>query len=539
MARKTSRVYVTGLDKGLDTNIASSIIDEKSAVDLLNIVWNEGKVITKRSGFEPVANFTQPKALGRLILSTKREIIVIDGTKFMRSGEDLIFSELTGQTFNTNATEYNIIQIKNKAYIWNSMDSGTAYNGTALTRPGTMPKASFSVYYKGYHIASGVPGQESRIYMSTIANTDDFTNDPSATTDGPDPDNATEVPGATVFTGSPPDVAQFIDISPSDGDRVTGLVEYQDYLIITKQNSIWSMTIDIATNKPVIQLVTRAIGCVGFKTIQAVDNDVYMLSDQGPISLGNEREYAGALRTNLLGKKMKTFIDNINPEGWDGAAACYYDKMYILSVPYGREITNSRTLSLDTRYGGWSVWDNMNSYVWLNFMKANNTRKLYFFREGDTRLHEYMPGHYYDDGGAIKAFWRSKAIDAGVLDVTKRWTYFTLFMRNVNQSATVQISTELEDLERMNIFESSIGEGLGFVQMGVQTWLGPVSENDPANTVTAQSFDEAWRTNPNLEARTLTFEVGNEKPGETFYFSGFSAEFISLKAYYHDQSKTF
>lgn len=540
MARKTSRVYVTGLDKGLDTNIASSMIDERSAVDLLNIVWNEGKVITKRAGYEAWStSLTSPKAFGRLILSTKREKLAVDGTVFKRSGNDGVFEEVSGQTFSSDATDYTICQIKNKAYIWNRVDGGTAYNGTTLTRPGTMPKAGFSVYYKGYHIASGTPGQESRIYMSTIADTDDFTNDPSATTDGPDPDNSTEVPGATVFEGQPPDVAQFVDISPSDGEPITLLYEYQDYLIIGKTTSLWSMTIDIQTNKPVIQLISRAIGCVGFKTAAAVDNDLIFLSDEGPISLGNEREYAGALRTNLLAMKIKTFLDNINPAGWHNATAVYYDKMYLLSVPYGDSLVNNRTMMLDTRFSGWSIWDGIIASHWLNFMEEDNRRTLYFINQGDNKVYRYKPGHFYDDGAPINAYWRSKAIDAGALDVTKRWTYLTLFMRNIGHTAQVQISTELEELEPAEIFEGAVGDGLGFEPIGTGSWFGPVGADGSVIENTVQSTDDAWRTNANLEARTISFEVSNNKGGETFFLSGYAAEYISLRAYYFDQSRTF
>ena len=540
MARKTSRVYVTGLDKGLDTNIASSMIDEKSAVDLLNVRWNEGKVITKRGGYQVWCDqLTDPRGFGRLTLSAKREKLLIDGQKLFVTEDGADLTEITDKTFNSDAYDYTICQIKNKAYIWNRVDGGTVYNGTTLARPGTMPKAGFSVYYKGYHIASGTPGQESRIYMSTISNTDDFTNDPSATTDGPDPDNANDVPGATVFTGSPPDVAQFVDISPSDGEPITLLAEYQDYLIIGKTTSLWSMTIDITSNKPVIQLITRAVGCVGFKTAAAVDNDLIFLSDEGPMSLGNERDYAGALRTNLLAMKIKTFIDNINPEGWSKACAVYFDKMYLLSVPYGNSTTNSRTMMLDTRWNGWAIWDNVIATNWLNFMEEDNRRSLYFIRPNDNRVYLYKPGHFWDDGAPIDGYWRSKAIDAGMLDVTKRWSYFTLFMRNIGHTATVQISTELEELEPAEIFEGAVGEGLGFEPVGTGTWFGPVVADNSVIENTVQSTDDAWRTHAMVESRTISFEVRNNKGGETFFLSGYAAEYTSLGAYYFDQSRTF
>lgn len=537
-----TRVYVTQLDKGYDTNIATAMIDEKSAIDLLNIRWNEGGVIMKRDGSEVWGKpLTIPKALGRLVLPAKREILVIDNTELKRTQDTTgEYEVVSGVTFNPAAEYYHLPQIKKLSYIWNGLDPGAVYDGTTASRPGTMPSALFSVYYKGYHICAGVKDQASRVYFSTIANTSDFTNDPTATTDGPDPDNATEVPGATIFTGMPPDVAQFVDVSASDGDSITLLIEYQDFLIIGKENSLWSLTIDATSKKPVIQLITRAIGCVGYNTAAPVGNDVYFLSDQGPISLGNERNYVGALRTNQLAEKIKSFIDQINPEQWKRATAVYWDKMWILSVPWGNSESINRVIALDTRFGGWTVWDNLDARSWLSHIDAKNRRHLYFIKDGTNTLSEIKPGYYYDNGAGINAYWRSKAIDAGALDVSKRWTYFTLFMRNIGNSAIVSINTELEELEAENIFDGATGSGLGFSQIGLGSWIGPVSDDGSGGGETnITSTDDAWRTSPNLESRTFTFEVRNDKPGENFFLSGFSLEYITLKAYYFDQSHTF
>lgn len=534
-----TRVYVTGLDQGLDTNIASSMIDEKAAVDLLNVRWNEGGVLSKRDGFiDWAAALVEPKYIGRLAIPSKREILAIDGTG-LKSTQNGIWVSVTGATFSALANTYTIPQIKTRSFIWNSIDPGTVYDGTVMTRPGTIPNGGFSTYYKGYHICAGVPGQPSRVYFSTIDDTADFTNLPSATTDGPDPDNATEAPGTTIWTGTVPNVAQFVDVSASDGDAITLLIEFQDFLIIGKEHSLWSVTMDGATNKPVIQLISRSIGCVSQRSAVAVQNDVYFLSDQGPLSLGNERNYLGSLRTNLLGEKIKRITDGINPEHWKRATATYHDRMYILSIPYGGSTKIDKVLMLDTRFGGWAVWDNMNARCWLSHVSADNKRHLYFLKEDALNVSEVIPGYYYDNSAPIVAFWRSKSIDAGALDVTKRWTYFTLFMRNIGASADVTIMTELETLEPENIFSENQKAGLGFRVLGRDSWIGPVSDGAIGEESSISTGDDAWRTSPNLEGRTFTFEVRNDKAGENFFLAGFSLEYISLKAYYFDQSHTF
>lgn len=535
-----SRVYVTELDGGLDTSIATSQIDEKSAVDILNTRWTSGSIVTKRDGWEYWgAALTNPKQFGQYINGTTREILVVDGNVVKKTTDGGIWTALSGVTL-TDSDTWHLPKIKKKTYVWNGKDGGSVYAGSTLSKPGTMPRASFSVEYKGYHIASGVDTQPSRLYFSTIANTDDFTNDPAATTDGPDPDNATEVPGATVFAGSTPDVAQFVDLSSSDGEAITMLIEFQDFLMIGKENSIWQMTIDGASNKPVIQLVTRAVGCVSFFSATAVKNDVHFLSSEGPMRLGNERNFQGAIRTNLIAEKIKSVTDNINPAQWKKTVAVYWDGMWLLSIPYsGSEVIN-RVLSMDARSGAWSIWENVNAKAWLSYIDTGNKRHLYFLPEGATNAAEMLPGHYYDNGDAIVAYWKSKAIDAGALDVTKRWTYFTIFVRNVGSSADVTISSELEKLPPVNIFDGQSGTGMGFSSWGAGSWIGTLGDTGNNNSDTGlTTTDDAWRTQPNMESRTFTFELRNDKPGENFYLAGFSAEYITLKAYYFDQSHSF
>lgn len=545
MANKTSRVYVTQLTGGLDTNIASSMIDEKAASDLQNVRWNQGGILMKRDGFRDYgAELTDPKFIGKLQAGSP-VMLAIDGATVKKT-TDGTWSSIpfdTGVTLNADAEYYTATQInKTKVVIWNGTDAGRVYDSALnkITNNGMMPKASFSVPYKGYHVASGVPGQESRVYWSTLADNTDFTNDPAATTDGEDPDNATSVPGATVFTGTVPDVAQFVDISPDDGEPVTGLFRYQDYLIITKTRSIWSCTMDGATNKPVIQLVSRAAGCVSHTSGVNVKNDLYFLSDQGVITLGNEKNYTSAtLRHNLLSEKIGDLIVGINEAAWQRAAGAFWDHMYLLSIPYGSSTVNNRVLMLDTRFGGWSVWDNVNARSWLSYTTSASETKLYFLAEGENYVREMVPGFYYDNADGIKAYWRSKSIDAGALDVTKRWTYFTLFMRNIGHTATVSIETEVEQLEPLNIFEGTGNTAIGFRTWGPGTWLGLVSEVGANEETSLSTTDDAWRTQPNMEARTFVFEIRNDQPGENFFFGGYSLAYQSLKAYYFDQNNTF
>lgn len=532
-----NRIYVVQPNAGLDTSIATAMIDEKASPDLMNIRWNEGGTVEKRYGFTSWADTVSPsKGLGTL----SNLVFSIYGTKLYKSDyTSSSFAEVTGATFNGSSENYSFSSIKEKLFVWNGVDAGAVYNGSVLARPGTIPSASFSVYYKGYHICAGTSTNTSRIYLSTIANVEDFTNDPSATTEGPDPDNTTEVPGATVFEGMSPDLAQFIDVSPSDNEPITMMHEHQDYVIIAKRTSLWSMTLDLDTGKPIIQLITRATGCVGNATAVSVSNDLFMLSEYGVISLGYEKNYSESLRTNIVSGKIQRVIDSITQSAWKRCNATYSDNSYILALPTDGSSTVNTTVAFDVRYGAWTVWDTMNPRSMLSHIDSKGQRRLLFAQEGAKDICVVVPDFYYDRTAGINAYWKSKELDAGILDVTKRWTYLTLFMRNIGSTVNCSISSELENIEAANIFEGSYPAGLGFTLWGRNTLLGRSSSVENSNEGSISSFDDAWRTQLNIESRTVSFRVGNDAPGENFIFAGFAAEFISLKAYYFDQSHTF
>lgn len=532
-----NRIYVVQPNEGLDTSIATAIIDEKSASDLLNIRWNEGGTIEKRYGFQPWAETISPsKALG--VFKTK--IVSINGTKLYGSEwESSTMTEISGQVFNANAEYYSFSMIKSLLFVWNGIDPGTVYDGSTLTRPGTIPNASFSIYYKGYHLAAGTASQPSRLYISTIANSADFTNAPEALTEGPDPDNPTDVPGATVFTGTLPDIAQFIDVAPSDNEEITMLKEYQDYVIIAKRSSIWSLTLDLETNRPVIQLISKAVGCVNNNTAVSVGNDLYFLSEYGVTSLGNEKNYIGTLRTNVLSGKIQRIIDSITQSAWKRANAAYHDNYYMLGIPTDSNNTIDTVIAFDIRFGGWTVWSTMNPRSMVSHIDGSGNRRLLFAQEGASDICYTVPGFYYDRLAGINAYWTSKSLDAGILDVTKRWTFLTLFMRNIGSTVSCAINTEIENIEAANVFEGGYPTGLGFNLWGRNTTLGRTLAISNSNEGSISSFDDAWRTPLNVEARTLSFTISNNTPGENFVFAGFAAEFISLKAYYFDQSHTF
>ena len=94
MATKTSRVYVTQLTGGANSSIASSLIDEKEASDLLNIRWTNAGIVNKRDGFRDWGvELTDPRWIGKVQGPTP-QILAMDGTTLKKT-TDGIWSAVT------------------------------------------------------------------------------------------------------------------------------------------------------------------------------------------------------------------------------------------------------------------------------------------------------------------------------------------------------------------------------------------------------------------------------------------------------------
>jgi len=287
--RPITRVAVFNPSKGLNNLGAPNLIDDREWADLKNIEFDEGGVARKRMGYTTYsASLTASNGLGYLLNDTYDQVCTIDSDTFKYT-TGTSWTSVTSITF-TSGRETTMTQARGELYIWNGSNGGSKWDGATLSRPGTMPSAKFSIYYHDFHICAGTGTKKNRVFISELADSSKFTRASGSL------NNSTEVPGATVFSGT---TANYIDILPDDGDSIKGLGIFQDTVIVFKQFSIYSMVLD-ENGVPTVSLITRAAGCVAHKSIVNVENDLYFLSREGVRVLGNQANYFNSIRTSIL-----------------------------------------------------------------------------------------------------------------------------------------------------------------------------------------------------------------------------------------------
>lgn len=532
------RLIVMNPSKGLDNLVSPSLIDNKEFSDLMNVEYDEGGVIRKRYGYTTVGNtLTAAHGLGFYTTESIRELLTCDaGTMKKNTGGN--WSALSGATF-TAGNDTSFTQARLKMFIWNGTDGGAYYDGTTVTRPGTMPKAKFSVYYQNKHIASGVVGQPNRLYISNIADASDFTVTTGGTQPQPDSTNDTEnglpnVPGATVFAGTPGlTEANVIDIRKNDGDKITGIGVFQDVLIVFKERSIFQVAFDTSGN-PTVTPITYATGCVSHKSIEAVENDLYFLSREGLRVLGNEPQYFTAIRTNVLSIRIQPTMDAINKQFYSRANARYFDSKYILAVPTGSSSID-RVITYDRRFQSFTLWKNFNAQDMVKYIDASNIQYLYFLDDAGTQVYQRSPGTYADNGVAIEAWVTGKAQDDGNPDITKFWIDLRLIFRRLSGLVTLTIYQDDGVTVGTAVIGTISARGMGIKQLG-RYKLGTDGVTS-TNTTNTSFVDTPESVGLNLDSRAINFKVYNNRVNENFVLLGFVYAFYPKSHYVFDSSR--
>lgn len=531
-----SEIRVINPSRGLNLLIADILSNDKEAtIGTKNIEYVEGGAARKRMGYtQTTAGLSNsPKGLAPYMSEGNNFVITSDGgtLKKYQSGA---WATLAGAVTLDPSANITMTPLFQKTYAWDGVNGGIVYDGTSVTRPGTMPKAKFSVIYKGYHVASGVPGQPFRLYFSQIAEPSRFTRGAAVGGGAIELNDATNVPGATVFTGD--NTPQAIDINKNDGQKVTGLGFFQDVLIVFKENSIYQLYFN-SSGSFVVERISSSYGAVCHGAIASVENDCYFLTDKGVYVLGNEPNYYAAIRTNELSSRVKPLLQRINPAQWERCKAYYWDDRYFLSVPLDSATNCNTVIVYDRRFYAWAYWTNVNAESFLAFKDKDGDGKVHFYFTDNTtaKMHEFTPGAYNDNGAAIEATFITRAFEGKLIDREKYWYVIRPIFRFTTGAVQISFISEkgsvgkpvsLAPILTGGLATDEIGNlmfgtsqqdtftdaDLGLIGAGTSSSGSSSSETDTSHTV----FD----IGVGIDSRTLKVKFTNSGINETFTLLG-------------------
>lgn len=528
-------IRVINPSRGLNLLIADILSNDKEATSgTKNIEYVEGGAARKRMGYVQAGDNldNSPKGLAPYISESSNFVISSDGgvLKKLQSG---VWSTLSGSVTLDPSANITMTALFQKTYAWDGVNGGVVFDGSTVTRPGTMPRAKFSTTYKDWHVASGVPGQPFRIYFAKSSEPSRFTDNITPTGDDIGLNDATQVPGATVFSGAK--APRAIDINKNDGQRIVGLGFFQDVLVIFKENSIYQLYFN-SDGGFVVERISSSYGAVCHGAIASVENDCYFLTDKGVFVLGNEPNYYAAIRTNELSSRIKPLLQRINPAQWEKCRGYYWDDRYFLTVPLDSATDCNAVIVYDRRFYAWAVWTNIQAESFLSFKDRDGDGKDHFyFTEYDSpNICEFTPNAYNDKGEPIEAVFVTRAFEGKMVDRTKYWYTLRPIFRLTTGEVQIRFITENGSMGRPASVAPVLTGGLGVDQLGALTFgtsqhdtytdadMGIASSTDDTESSETDASHAVYDIGVNIYSRTLKLRFSNDGLNETFTLLGWA-----------------
>lgn len=390
-------------------------------------------------------------------------------------------------------------------------DTGADTPSTILTPPeGNSTggaKGSMIIYALGRLFVAGDTANPSRLYYSgSGTQIDDF---------------------STAFAGG------WVDVSKNDGDKITAIFFYQNSVMVWKKKSIWKFSFTSA-GLPQVELITNEVGCIAFRTVRIVNNDVWFAAIKdgrlAVYSLGNVQNYFNALRTTerSLNISMGSLLDSANLTYAQYACAYYFRNMYLLSITHGGGTYNNRVYVFDSRFNSWvGYWDGINANQFFSYEDSSGSEELYFCSETTGYVIKMFTGTD-DNGTAISWSIKTKSFNQKLFDSYKIFRNPILWFKNVVGGASVTGYMINDGIFNSGSFSvSSTISGIGFDYDRFDVCKFDTSQGS-ANTSTTNS-DLPIEIIFTKTARTLQLQLSENSGSGSFKFLGLSYKWTLLE----------
>lgn len=169
--------------------------------------------------------------------------------------------------------------------------------------------------------------------------------------------------------------ANYIDVSPDDGEEITGFKVLGDRLVCYKTQSVYLIFFTGDADIPfIVQKANSSVGCIAPYSIQEVSNGHVFLAYDGLYYFDGNNSYKMSDRLNKTLKNCQTsrFPDAIS----------MYQKLknrYWLAISSASTTFNDKVITWDSLNNGFSIYDNMYPSSMAIFLVNGVDERPYFF----------------------------------------------------------------------------------------------------------------------------------------------------------------
>ena len=266
----------------------------------------------------------------------------------------------------------------------------------------------------------------------------------------------------------------YYDWERDSGDIITGLKTFtlsnQDGLYVFKRKRTGVFTFD--TSGGAVRDINVGTGSVSHQSIHPAGNDLRAWSDEGPMSVRNEPNFADIIRTSLLGIKADSIIKSVTQSDIGNISGHYFDNLSFFGIPTAATGSgNTSCLVYDDEFTAWSEWRGMRPQVFETFIGPDNKPTLYFGDSASGNVMKMFSGRS-DNGDPITFRITTKQFDDERPYEYKKYKKIIFIFGNISGSNTVL--RILEDGVRSQlpaIIQAATGNtGFGADRFGEQLW---------------------------------------------------------------------
>jgi hypothetical protein len=314
------------------------------------------------------------------------------------------------------------------------------------------------------------------------------------------------------------------DIFKNDGQKIRDLISFQGSVIIFKDNAIFKFYFSLS-GLPTLEEITRSFGGISWRGSMAVENDIiFQAKKDGRLafySLGNQENYAaGIIRTNELSIKIASGgtinLADVNEANLEYCASFYFNSIFGCAIPTNGSTVNNRIWCLDTRFGAWSHWDNLNPNGFVRYVDSSGNEKMYYFSDNTGYIEEMFYETRSDNGTAIAVEIATKSFNQKQFLVIKKYINPVFQFKNITTSGALEGDIITDGAIASGNFtvnqQSTGGGGFGSYLVGFHKWGDTPSVNVAAPT----SADTIIELNYFSKARTIKYEFRSETVGASY-----------------------
>jgi hypothetical protein len=469
---------------GLNNKYAPMHINDDQSPDLMNVVFDELGAITKRNGYTAL-NAAQidgnpiTSMFGYYQSNGTRTLIATSGTSVYKWTSNAWQSIKTG--LSANSARFTFTTYLDKLYMvnGNTLDGLMQWDGLTFSKVATTPAppaGKYVVVHKNRMYLAGDPANPSRLYMSDL--------------------------------GSPTSwpALNFVDVNTNDGDKITGVSEHLDGLVVFKERSIHVLRGTDPSNYVMFD-AHQGAGTVSHWSIVQASNLLFYLSRDGVYTFDGHhvKLISDFITGSVLGINGQPVW---NQQYLNMACGVDYNHKYWLAVPEGLYSTNNRVYVYDYIHNNWTRFDIPISC----FSLFNNGTTLTLYSGDPIAGVVYQQDIGGDDNGStINAYLTTKVFDFGAPGHFKSYKGLFFYAQQQLQPYTINV-TCVGDFGRIGkTVPMNLGAG------NPTTWGNFTWGNSPWG---AFQNVVSRTTNISGQSRYLQFTVQGNGRNQPFVFYG-------------------